>query len=50
MRLVLSHYGGSMKAELTSLDNMSWLAHIPDVSKGNHHMVVPLKANITNQV
>ena len=34
MRLVLSHYGGSMKAELASLDNMSWLARIPDAKKG----------------
>ncbi len=50
MRLVLSHYGGSMKAKLNSLDTMSWLARIPDVSKGNHRMVVLLKADITNQV
>jgi hypothetical protein len=50
MRLVLSHYGGSMKAEFTSLDTMSWLARIPDVSKENHRMVVLLKADIANQV
>ena len=49
MRLVLSHYGGSMKAEFTSLDTMSWLARIPDVSKGNHRMVVLLKADIASQ-
>jgi hypothetical protein len=50
MRLVLSHYGGSMKAKFTSLDTMSWLARIPDVSKEHHRMVVLLKADIANQV
>jgi hypothetical protein len=50
MQLMLSHFGGSTKAEVNSHDTMSWLAHIPYVSKVSYHMVVLLKANITSQV